>query len=110
MKQAAADEEFVLALQLKEKIKSIVHVSQDELDSCLQVEISPLRDLLMSALEVDLNYCAKLLSSPASRIDADEVERNLATLKSIKQMTLAKVSSDWDTLVNALRIQSEKVT
>ena len=25
-------------------------------------------------------------------------------------MTLAKVSSEWDRLVNALRIQSEKVT
>ena len=85
-------------------------MSQDELDSCLKVEVSPLRALLVSALEIDLNYCAKLLSSPARRIDADEVERNLCTLKSLKQMTLAKVSSEWDRLVNALRIQSEKVT
>ena len=31
MKQAAMDEDFALALQLKERIKSIEHVSQEEL-------------------------------------------------------------------------------
>ncbi len=85
-----------------------MHVSQEELNSCVHIEVSPIRELLLSVLEVDENYCVKLLSS-TTRIDADDVQRNLATLKSIRLVTLANVSSDWDNLVSALRAQSDKI-
>jgi len=69
----------------------------------MEIEGSPIRELLLTVLEIDVQYCSKLLQHPYLIDNKNEVERNLAILRSIKKVTLAKVNSDWETLLNAIR-------
>lgn len=82
MKEAAMNEDYLRAMELKKDLQSIQFISQSDLEQCGKVGPNKCREVILKVLELDTQYCSYLVR--AGPVHLEELQTRLYSLGSLK--------------------------